>query len=637
MRVVVCQFGEATLLPALPLAAGLVVAAARSDPEIRSAFRFTVHTDRPEPAEAARQLVGARVAAFSCYSWNTRYTLDVARHLRRLGGDALVVLGGPSIPRRPNRIRAFLSEAPEVDVLVLGEGELAFAALLRTLLAGGPLDHVPSLAFRGAGGEPTLTARAPRIRDFVGLASPYLDGTFDEILARADGPPHAAVLETNRGCPFSCSFCDWGQAVQSRVHELPLERVHAELEWVAAHGVPYLYIVDANFGIRPRDPGITRRLAQLYRRYGAPAFCYFHMTKNATEKNLATVATLREAGVGCQVAISMQDTDPRVLAAVRRANIRPERAIALREACNNEGIPTFNELLLGLPGQTAASVRATLTDAVSPYPGDSFFLYPLRLLENADLGSAEEVERHGLVTRSVVTGGGGGVAETEDVVVATRTLPRDDWLGAWRFGQVLGAAYNLRLLHLIVHHIRFTKGEDLGGWIDHIVAEMQTARRGCVLAALGSVLDRHGAAILSGEGLALPVPGFGDTPREAHEALALTALAAGQPFWSDLESATNRWRRLDAERKDLFRYQRVITPGPGEGTLELDFERDWPAWDAARGHAAGGPKRKLVRVRRTPPPFTAEGGAVCASDWLHTAYAKAGGTRVETLGELGRE
>jgi radical SAM superfamily enzyme YgiQ (UPF0313 family) len=634
-RVEVCQFDGAALLPALPLAAGLVVAAARSDPRLRRAFRFGIHTDRADPTAVAGRLAGARVAAFSCYSWNLRYSLEVARRLHEQDRHALVVLGGPSVPRRLDRIRTFLDRFPDVDFLVLGEGEPAFPSLLRALLDGEPLDAVPSLAFRAPGGRTVVTERAPRIRDFADLESPYLDGTFDRLIAEA-GRPWAAVIETNRGCPFSCSFCDWGQAVSSRVHELPLDRVHGELEWIAARGVPYLYIVDANFGIRPRDPGITRRIAELYERHGAPAACHFHLTKNATERNLATVATLRAAGVQCQVAISMQDTDEHVLAAIHRSNIRPERALALRKACNDAGIPTFNELLLGLPEQTSASIRETLTGAVSPYPGDSFFVYPLRILENADLGLPEEIERHGLATLPVVTGGGGGIDETEDLVVATRTLPRAEWLRAWRFSQLLGAAYNLRWLHLLVHHIRFTRSQDLSEWIDHLLVEMETARSGSALAALEEVLDRHGAAILSGRGFALPTPGFGDTPREAHEALALTALAAGDRFWSEIEAATNRWCVLDAERVELFAYQRFITPGPGAAVREESFDRDWLAWDAARGNSTGGPDERPVLLRRTPPPFVAAGGDVFAAGWLHTAYAKSGGTSIETIGEPAR-
>ena len=627
-RVDVCQF-DGALLPALPLAAGLVVAAARSDPALDDRFDFAVHTDRVDAGAAAARLEGARVAAFSGYSWNWRYSLAVGRRLREIDPPALIVFGGPCVPRRPERVRTFLAEHPYVDVLVRGEGEVPFRELLRAIAAGEPLDAVPSLAFRRPDGSVCETAPAPRLSDFSGLGSPYLDGTFDALLARSGGPPRTAVLETNRGCPFACTFCDWGQAIQSRVNELPLDRVFAELDWIARRGIPYLYIVDANFGIRPRDPQITRRIGALYRSYGAPAFCHFHLTKNATERNLETVLLLREAGVGCQVALSEQDTDPHVLAAVRRENIRPERSRALRHSMSERGIPTFNELLLGLPGQSLESVRRTLAGAVSPFPGDSFFLYPVRLLENAELASPEQVEQHGLVTVPVVTAEGGGVAETEEVVVATRTLEPADWRKAWRFGQLLGAAVNLRLLHLLVHHVAFTRGEDLAGFVDLLLAAMEAAPAGSALASLDAVLESHLSAIRSGKGLTMPVPTFGVAARDAHEALALTALASGERFFGEVAEVAGRFAPLDAERAELIEYQAFVTPAPGQRPAERWFSRDWPAWDAARGRDTLGPAKRRVSVRRVPPDFTRGEWEDFAAGWLWAAYAKVGATVVE--------
>jgi radical SAM superfamily enzyme YgiQ (UPF0313 family) len=632
-RVDVCQF-DGAFLPALPLAAGLVISAARSEVSVRDRFRFALHTDRADPRAAASRLVGARVAAFSGYSWNWRYSLAVARRLRELDPAALVVFGGPSVPRRPDRARAFLAGHPFVDVLVRGEGEVPFRALLRVLAAGQALDRVPSLAFRRPDGSVGETPPAPRTADFSGLGSPFLDGTFDALIAHDGGPPRAAVLETNRGCPFACTFCDWGQAVHSRVNELPLDRVLAELDWVAERRIPYLYIVDANFGIRPRDPQITRRIAALHRRHGAPAFCFFHLTKNATQRNLETVVMLREAGVACQVALSEQDTDPLVLAEVRRQNIRPERSRALRRSMNDRGIPTLNELLLGLPGQSLESVRSTLVGAVSPFPGDSFFLYPVRLLENAELASPEQVERHGLLTVPVVTAEGGGVSETEDVVVATRTLPPADWRRAWRFGQLLSAAVNLRLLHLLVHHVAYTRREDLPGFVDLLLGAMESAPAGSVLSSLDGVLEGHLGAIRSGRALTRPVAGFGGAPREAHEALALTALASGERFFAELAAVTERFALPDAERAELIEYQAFVTPAPGQLPAERWFSRDWPAWDAARGLSASPPARRRVRVRRVPPEFTRGGPDEFAAGWLLASYAKVGGTVVETAPEL---
>lgn len=627
-RVVICQFDGVDMLRTLPLAAGLLVAAARSDPALRSAFDFAIETERRAPDHLAQQLAGARVVAFSGYSWNWRLSLAIARSLRTLDPGVFVVMGGPCVPRRPDRTAAFLAAHPYVTAVVLGEGELPFRALLSSLREGQGLHDIPSLVFREGDGLVVATAVAPRLRDFADLGSPYLDGTFDAFVEHADPrapwglPLRAAVIETNRGCPFTCTFCDWGQAVHTRVHELPLERVHAELEWIARHGLSYLYIADANFGIRPRDLGIVQHLGELRRRHDAPVACHFHLTKNATERNLATVAALHAAGVDCQVVISMQDTDARVLAAVRRLNITPERALALRGACNEQGIPTLNELLLGLPGQTLASLRTTLSGAVSPYPGDSFFVYPVRVLENAELGSPEERARHGLVTRAVVTADQDGIDETEDLVIATDTLPVADWRRAWRFAQVLSAIYNLRLLHLLVHHVRFTRGEDLAAFVDHVLDELQSARRGRVFASLDEALERYLHAIESSSWLALPVPGYGPARRGADEAFVLTALAHGEEFWAEMRAVADRWRPLDAERAELLEYQRFITTGQGDAFAERTFERDWPAWDAMRGREFGGPAPRPLRVRRLPPPFAEGDAATFAAGWLHAAYVK---------------
>jgi hypothetical protein len=421
--------------------------------------------------------------------------------------------------------------------------------------------------------------------------------------------------------------------VHARVHELPLERVHAELEWIARRGLRYVYIADANFGIRPRDLGIVQHLGELRRRHDAPVFCYFHLTKNATERNLATVAALHAAGVGCQVVISMQDTDEHVLALARRSNISPERALLLRRACNDQGISTLNELLLGLPGQTLASLRTTLTSAVSPYPGDSFFVYPLRVLENAELGSSAERARHGIVTRAVVAGRDDCVDETEDVVIATRTLPHGDWRRAWRFAQVLSAIYNLRLLHLIVHHVRFTRQEDLAEFVEHLLDAFSAAPPGSVLEALDRALERHVCAIESAAGLALPLPGYGSAPRGADEAFALTALAHGEAFWVELRATIDRWRTLDGERAELLEYQRFVTTGRGDAPAERTFCRDWPAWDASRGRASESPAERPVRVRRVPPPFASADAATFAAGWLHAAYAKSNASFVAAMPE----
>lgn len=135
-------------------------------------------------------------------------SIEVARRAKRRFPGARVVLGGPSVPRRHDRAAAFLAKHDFADALVQGEGEVTLAELLETWRRGGDVRCVAGLAVpdRDAPGGCLLTAPRPRLRAFSKTASPFLDGTFDELLDRYGRSLSAAVLETNRGCPFGCSF-----------------------------------------------------------------------------------------------------------------------------------------------------------------------------------------------------------------------------------------------------------------------------------------------------------------------------------------------------------------------------------------------------------------------------------------------
>ena len=261
MNVVVHQLEGVSTIPALPLAAGLLVASARRDPSIAAAASLSIHTARLDPDTVAGVTIGPTCSR-SRRTRGTSASRSRSPGARGHDGPAPSCLfGGPSVPRRPERAARFLREHPYVDALAFGEGEMLFREVLRALLEGRPLDGVAGLALR-ATARPEgamLTAPRARIADFTETASPYLDGAFDSLVT-ADAPPPAAIVETNRGCPFACTFCDWGQAVQSQVPRAaagaPARR--ARLDRAAADPVPLhrrrqLRRAPARPGHRPRD------------------------------------------------------------------------------------------------------------------------------------------------------------------------------------------------------------------------------------------------------------------------------------------------------------------------------------------------------------------------------------------------
>ncbi|MBK9030194.1 MAG: cobalamin-dependent protein [Myxococcales bacterium] len=611
MRVVVSQYEGIDATPVLPLAAGVLVATIRADPELAAATTLAVEVVRQPIAAAVAALADPDVLGLSLYPWNATYALAVAAAARAAHPAALIVVGGPSVPRRPAQARAFLDAHPAVDVLVLAEGEVTFRELVRARLHGRDLAHLPGVVVRAAGGAHLVTAPPARVLDLAATGSPFLDGTFDELWARHRERFAMVLLETNRGCPFSCTFCDW--SLTKKVVEFPLARVEAELAWVAAHGLTHLMLADANFGIRPRDTQIARMIADLRRRTGRPASFYFYLTKNDHARNLETIDILHGADIGTWVGLAVQDFDDGVLAAVERDNIQTGEARALREICGARGIPTFNELILGLPGQTYASFTHTLAEATPPWSRHDFVLFLCRLIDNAELGSPASRAQHGLETRicrwTTSTGVDAIVDEVQEVVVATKDLPLAEWRRAYACAFLTAALYNLRLARVVL----YAAADGLGGGRRELLAalaeELTIAAPGSVYAELGAVVERYAAALLAGEPFVLPSPDAepGAAPVPVDDAIAIAALARYDGFLAETEAVVRRVRGLAPSTTDVVaeavELQRLITPRFGDAAPRTRaFAHAWPAYLAA-ATAGAAPAPAPTVVTFTPPSY----------------------------------
>ena len=569
MRVVVGQYEGIDATPVLPLAAGCLVAAARMDPEL-AAVDFAITLSRRPIAAAVAELGAPDLLGLSLYPWNAAYSLAVAAAARQAHPGCLIVAGGPSVPRRPERVVRFFAENPSIDVLAFGEGEFTFRELVRSRLRGEGFAHIPGIATR------TFTSAPPqRVTGFSQTASPYLDGTFDELYARHRHRFTMALCETNRGCPFSCTFCDW--SLTKKVVEFPLERVHAELDWVVDHGFSHLMFADANFGIRPRDTSIARRLVDLRVRTGLPASFYFYLTKNNHGRNLETIEILQSGGIGTWVGLAVQDFDDDVLEAVKRDNIQTGEAMKLRAICGDRGIPTFNELILGLPGQSYSSFIQTIATAMPPLPRHDFVLFLCRLIDNTELGDPASRTQFGIETRRCQWKTSDPdwdpvVDEFQEVVVATRDMPVRDWRRAYRLSFFAAALYNLRLLRVVMRRVVETTGWELSSYLEHLSDHMDSAGPGTVYAELAAVFAAFSGSILDGGPFVLPFNGSAP-PIPVEEAAARAVLRRYEVFLAETAAIT------PAAVPEAFRYQALITAhGDLTAPLEVEFEHDWPAY-----------------------------------------------------------
>jgi radical SAM superfamily enzyme YgiQ (UPF0313 family) len=302
-----------------------------------------------------RQLVEAIAArapwlvGFTCYLWNIERTLWLVRELKRRCPDIRIVLGGPEITGD----NAWVLDTPDYDFAVIGEGEQTFANLLLALLD----DPLPPVLIAGlfvpaaCGGTRFQRSLAPARRsplsDLNRINSPYLEG----ILDAADD--EMLLLETSRGCRYRCRFCYYWKSYDA-TYFLSDENIRASLRHARELGAREVYLLDPTLNQRKDFPHLLRLLAE-----GNPdgRFTYFAELRGegVTEE---TAKLLRQANFS-EVEVGLQSIDPDAMGLMdRKNNLRAfERGV---RAMMQEGIRVKADLIIGLPGDTVASVRRGL-------------------------------------------------------------------------------------------------------------------------------------------------------------------------------------------------------------------------------------------------------------------------------------
>ncbi|WP_147268728.1 B12-binding domain-containing radical SAM protein [Sphaerisporangium album] len=423
---------ELTVYPnTLPLASGYLQAYAQQDPDVARDFDFAIHAvEVNTPLETlVSDLLAqeADVYGLSCYLWNMRRMKELCDELVRLRPDAYVVLGGPQVM---HHAAEYVPPSARNVLVCNGEGEKPFTALLREVAGERNFHEVPGVSFWDDDGELVTTPQPDRIKDLDEIPSPFAAGVFD------GGEYTFAVVETNRGCPYRCSYCYWGAATNDKVHRWELDRVKSDLSWISEHGVESIFVADANWGALPRDVELTRHLVECKQRNGYPSMVAIQAAKNRPDRVTEITEILVEGGMLTSQPVSLQTTSPQALELVQRANIKESTYVELQVKLREKKISSYTELIWPLPGETLASYQEGIGKLCAS-GADAVVSYPQLLLRNTPM--YRQQEELGIVTVRVDD----PVAEA-DVVVGTKWVTREDFQeGAWFYYAVI-SIYNAR-------------------------------------------------------------------------------------------------------------------------------------------------------------------------------------------------
>lgn len=365
----------ATQSAELPVALAYVHAALKDNDTLRGLIApMIIEADQVTPLLKELRDRSA-VWAFSSYRWTVDINSDLAAAIKRVAPQHVILHGGPAISRNDDDLAAYLDAHRNVDVAVIGEGEITTTEVISRIVRTATDPHTwasmpPGSARLTATGTLLKGADRERISSLAHIPSPYLSGALDRYSHAVD---RMAVVETNRGCPYNCTLCDRQPTTKSRIRTHPLERVFKELDWVAEHHFATLVLAEAHFGVLPRDVAIADHLAELKRTTGYPKNFITNYSKNPNPRLLGIMEMLREAGIFSLGTIDVPTVDEETNNLTRRSNIGFPKYQRLNEALNESGVPLATDLQIGLPAGT-----------ISAWPDDLQFLVDTEIRADAD-------------------------------------------------------------------------------------------------------------------------------------------------------------------------------------------------------------------------------------------------------------
>jgi len=322
----------------------------------RVAFQSLDLTSHDDPWWVAYRIIGLApdVLGVSVLCWNARAVYDVCRIVKQVLPDITIVLGGPEVGPIAEEV---MHAHPEVDAVIRGEGEEAFAEVLDLRRREKPITRVDGVTARDGSGGVRSAPDRPLIADLDTIPSPYLSGVLQ---------PHegSAYIEGYRGCPHRCGYCFEGKGY-GRIRSFSRERVESEIAFLAGEcGVTTFSFIDPVFNLTPDR---TTWLCDVLAPYASRGLTLHTIEVDIERVDDEVAERLRRAGV-VSVETGPQSVGAAALAECHRGFDR-ERFAAGVTALKRQGIRVECDLIAGLPGDTVEDFFAGLAFVLSLDPG----------------------------------------------------------------------------------------------------------------------------------------------------------------------------------------------------------------------------------------------------------------------------
>ena len=405
-----------------------------------------VHADDHEAVKQLLEEIKPDIFAVSLYVWNYLSGHVLAEWVKQRWPNCLVITGGPHQYLKYDS--QWFAKHPYIDASLPGEcyGELCMKEFLDTLTEDGKFnpDDITDLCYplgktrMMSHSKKRSTHQSKREFDYtwpaVALQEQHLKEYIDYCQKVNPKSKMLAILETTRGCPYGCTYCDWGGGINAKVLKKDIDVIDQDLKTICGFDLRFLYLADANLGIfDDRDVEITRRFIRYKNQFNSRiklGYGGFAKTPNKLDyiKQIITLYVENDLSITKEIKLSMQSLDPVVLKNIDRKNIDLDDQVnALKDLSVKNKWPIFVEMMLGLPGMTLDKFYHEINELGGR--NLSVLWYEWILLPEAPAYGPEYVKKYGI--KMARKNNGWTIPQTNgqhDIVVGSSTYTDREYL-----------------------------------------------------------------------------------------------------------------------------------------------------------------------------------------------------------------
>ena len=395
------------------------------------------------------------------YMWNENLNLFYAKLVKKLSPKTLVIMGGPNISINLFNKEDFLRKNSCIDILVEGDGEIVSLELLNKYYElEKSIENLKNLKISNCfaydhKAKKFLPSEKEDTRIGLGktsldeIPSPYLSGLMDVFFEDNAIP----LLESNRGCPYSCSFCQQGTKYFSKIRFYKGNRIKDEMLYIAKKreelsvNIAIVEFADPNFGQYKQDYDVFQGIKKTQDIYNFPSQIWCSTGKSQAERIMKHAKMLKPDSIMIRAAMQSMNAD--TLDKVQRKNLAKE----VFEDFSKNGVETYSDIMLGLPMETLKTYVDGVLQLIDSNI-DEFSMPQTLLLKGTPMEAIDYLKEFDIKTKSRIIPECNGlywnssskVSEFEHMIMHTSSMNFDDYLECRKFVLIIMIFHNTRLL-----------------------------------------------------------------------------------------------------------------------------------------------------------------------------------------------